>query len=194
MHGSSVCKELLHHQIELSTSFLLQGYELVANYFSSTAPTDPKFALNPFSTAPTGSRDRTSFSNLSKLSFAVGFATCLSTDLQLNRLQSCAFIIAFCHTCGLNTQGIPYVRMYLNGQFAFSSRALGRRGWWAVYWGTTRDRLGPPNQGENANREQNWVEVVESGKNATREIGMLTHLLLDRILTTSVTSAISPVL
>ena len=118
-----MCQELLQHQIELSTSFPLQGYGPVANSFSSTAPKDPKFALNPFSKAPTGSRDRTSFSNLSKMSFAIGFATALSTDLQLTRL-----IIALCHTCELNIQGIPYARMYLNGEFAFSSRALGRRG------------------------------------------------------------------
>ena len=148
MHGSSVCKELLQHQIELATSFLLQGYEPMANSFSSTAPTDPKFTSNPFSTAPTGSRDRTSFANLSKMSFALGFATALFTDLQLTRLQSCAFIIALCHTCGLNNQDIQCARMYLNGEFACSSRALGRRGWWAVHWGTIRDQLGPRIRGE----------------------------------------------
>ena len=109
------------------------------------------------------------------MSFAVGFATALSTDLQLTRIQSCAFIIALCRTCGLNTQGIPYAPMYLNGEFACSSRALGRRGWWAVHWGTTRDRLGPQNQGKTRIGTKIGLRWSNQEKNETQEIGMLTY-------------------
>ena len=39
-----------------------------------------------------------------------------------------------------------------------------------------RQRTGwGPESGENANRYQTWAEGVESGKNATQKIGMLTH-------------------
>ena len=82
--------------------------------------------------------------------------------------------------------------MYLNGEFACSRRALGRRGWWVVPWGTTKDQLGPPNQGKTqigikiGLRGSNW------GKTRLRKLVCSPTLLLNRILTTSVTSAISP--
>ena len=109
------------------------------------------------------------------MSFAVAFATCLSTDLQLTSLQSCAFIIALCHTCGLNIQGIPYARMYLNKEFACIAAPWAGKGGGPSTGARQRSGWGPPESGVNANRDQNWAEVVESGKNATQEIRMLTH-------------------
>ena len=41
--------------------------------------------------------------------------------------------------------------------------------------GHDKGPAGVPESGEKANRDQNWAEVVESGKNATQEIGMLVH-------------------
>ena len=41
--------------------------------------------------------------------------------------------------------------------------------------GHDKGPAGAPESEKNANRDQNWAERVESGKNATLEIGMLTH-------------------
>ena len=54
LNGGSSYKELSQHQIKLPSGSLFQSNVLVANFTSSTSPTDFYFALNPFPTAPTG--------------------------------------------------------------------------------------------------------------------------------------------
>ena len=65
LNGGSSYKEQSQHQIKLPSGSLFQGYELVANFISSTSPTDFDFALNPFPTAPTGGGDFTLFTDSS---------------------------------------------------------------------------------------------------------------------------------
>ena len=65
LNGGSSYKELSQHQIKPLSGSLFQGYVLVANFISSTNPTNFDFALNPFPTAPTGGRDVTTFADSS---------------------------------------------------------------------------------------------------------------------------------
>ena len=61
LNGGLSYKEMSQHQIKLPSGSLFQGYVLVANFISSTSPTNFDFALNPFPIAPTGGGDVTTF-------------------------------------------------------------------------------------------------------------------------------------